>query len=410
MDMYVTRRLLTTLAVAGTQVVSLRGAIALYEQRYGPFRSRAYVQQVLSEFDEKTTPLHQCLASLPFRLVLSAAPDRMMFNAFVAAGKSEAQEACYNYSRNAAAQSMLTVPTSDTPIVYSVFGRHDHPESMVLNEKNLLDYLMKSVKEAPALPDTVRAKLRAPSTVFLFIGFGLSNWWLRLVLKVLEIIGVENRGLSLALEDNASFGSGQLSEEDRTFFESVGIYIETGANWADLAESLARAAPSSGPLAPRTSLGKSRAPLVFLSYASEDVVRVGELRDALARRGIDVWHDRRNLRGGRSWEQQIKRIVSKVDYFVFIQSPAMDRRDDSRLDGVYNAELNEAIGRLRNRPYGSVFIFHATVGRCKRRLEPQLQGMHRNKIDTDSDIENLINDILCADDAEANAVPSFLAS
>src|SRR6185369_5496158 len=159
----------------------------------------------------------------PFRLVLMATADRMMVNALNGAGKS-AQEACYNYCHGVAAESPLTLPTSDKPIVYSLFGRHDYAESMVLNDKNLLDYLVRVIKESPPLPDAVRATVRAPSTVFLFVGFGFHNWWLRLLLKVLEMTGVENRAISLALED-ASFDAA-VAEEHKAFFESVGIYIQ----------------------------------------------------------------------------------------------------------------------------------------------------------------------------------------
>jgi hypothetical protein len=101
-----------------------------------------------------------------------ATPDTMMTQAFRSVGKAKAVQACYSYCRVQSPEVRLALPTPDCPIVYSLFGRHDRPESRVLTDKNLLDYLVRVTKESPPLPDSVRATLRAPSTLFLFIGFG----------------------------------------------------------------------------------------------------------------------------------------------------------------------------------------------------------------------------------------------
>ncbi len=334
--------------------LSLRSAVARYEKEKSTSACRSFIQELVSELDQHTTELHKDLASLPFRLVLVATSDRMMLNAFRARGKVKAQEACYNYCRGLSAETMLSLPSSEMPIVYSLFGRHDQPDSIVLNDKNLLDYLVRIIKETPALPDAVRATLRAPSTVFLFVGFGFTNWWLRLLLKVLEVTGVENRGLSLALEDASD--DVPFSTENRGFFESVGIYIQARDDWDSLAKYLSatyqpQEVKSTVSVVNRvvTDGGPAR-PLVFLSYASEDTQAIDAIRMKLASRGISVWQDKQNLRVGQNWTHQIERIIGSVDYFIFVQSENMDRRDRSGDDGVYNWELKEALARQKKRP------------------------------------------------------------
>jgi TIR domain/SIR2-like domain len=401
-DHYLSARLLEDAGLASTSHVALREAVARCEREKGAAACRSFIQELVSEFDQLTTELHTDLASLPFRLVLMATPDRMMVNALTSAGKTP-QEACYNYSQGIAAESPLSLPTSNTPIVYSLFGRHDQAESMVLNDKNLLDYLVRVIKESPPLPDAVRATVRAPSTVFLFVGFGFHNWWLRLLLKVLEMTGVENRAISLALEDD-SFDAA-VAQEHKAFFESVGIYIQARDDWNSLAKHLAAsfqstagaasaasasARPGAAAPAPQASGG---GPMVFLSYASEDGARVDALRMALERRGVSVWEDKQNLRVGQNWAHQIERIIGSVDYFVFVQTENMDRRDHSGKDGVYNWELKEALARQRKRPFGAVFVLHVTAGACADRPEKELADLHRMSIDTDAGIDHVAEHI-----------------
>ena len=129
----------------------------------------------------------------------------------------------------------MSLPSTDQPIVYSLFGRHDRPESMVLTDKNLLEYLVRLTKASPPLPDPVRATLRASSTLFLFVGFGFTNWWLRLLLKVLDVTGVENRSLSLALEDSSSFAAAarrtRASSTRRAFSSRPAIGARSPRSW-----------------------------------------------------------------------------------------------------------------------------------------------------------------------------------
>jgi hypothetical protein len=406
-DDFLTDKLLEDLGAeghggGGRDPSGLRGAIARYEKERNPAECRSFVQDRVTEFDPYSTELHRDLASLPFRLVLSATPDTMMINAFRSQGKLSVQEAWYDYCKRISAETALTAPSCDRPIVYSLFGRYDRPESMVLNDKNLLDYLVSITKESPPLPDAVRATLRAASTVFLFVGFGFTNWWLRLLLKVLEITGVDNRSLSLALEDGNS-ADNAASGENRGFFESVGINIvniQTGG-WNELAKALAARFREQD--AARTPVTKSQVivsdsvqgrPKVFLSYASEDADTVESLRMGLEDRGVNVWLDKQNLRLGDYWEAQITRIIKEIDYFIFVQTENMDQRDQKGEDGVYNGELKRALKRIENKPYAAVFVIHVTIGSCRLRPEPELAQIHRIAIDADTGADKIAAHLL----------------
>lgn len=379
----------------------LRHTIARYERERGPHSCRTLVQHFISEYEGHPTPLHLDLAALPFRLVLCATPDTLMLEAFRRAGKKDAVGAYYDHHPGGASAAPIALPTTEGPIVYNLFGRHDHPQSMVLNEQNLLDYLVSVTKESPALPDAVRATLRAESTVFLFVGFGFENWWLRLLLKVLQVTGVKDRGISLALEESRTFEDGSLTE-NKGFFESAGIYIEPG-DWNALAKEL-RARVVVAPRPPASAAaqgggqpaGRRSAPLVFLSYASEDVQLVNTLREGLVARGVTVWQDKRNLRAGQRWMDQIAQVIGRVDYFVFVQTEQMDRRDQQRKKGVYHRELALALDCMKDKRYGETFLLHVTVGHCLPRPEPQMLDIHRIAVDDEPGLDRLAADILAS--------------
>ncbi|HEY1303302.1 MAG TPA: toll/interleukin-1 receptor domain-containing protein [Vicinamibacterales bacterium] len=404
---YLGRSLLKDLGEDEAESTNLRDALMRYDQsEKSPFLRGRY-RQLVSLLDRHSTDLHKDLASLPFRLVILATADRMMANAFRAVGKT-VQEADYNYRQRLASDVALSLPTSTKPIVYSLFGRHDHPESMVLTDKNLIDYLVTITKGSPPLPDAVRFMLGAPSTSFLFVGFGFTSWWLRLLLRVLDITGVD-RQPSLALEDRSTFDMSD-TKENQAFFKSAGIYIQAG-DWNALARELATRyreesvseTLSSQPLPPIVGTTQRR-PLVFLSYASDDADTVNRLRKGLEERGVAVWQDSTNLRAGQNWKNKIEEYIRRVDYFVFVQTENMDRRDDRRDDGVYNHELKLAIDRAQYKRDDVVFIVHVTVGHCEPRSE--LAKLHRIAIDTDEGIVALASHIL----ESFQAVPGTIGS
>jgi hypothetical protein len=48
---------------------------------------------------------------------------------------------------------------------------------------------------------------------------------------------------------------------------------------------------------------------VFLSYASQDAESARRICEALRARGIEVWIDQSELRGGDAWDVSIRRLA-----------------------------------------------------------------------------------------------------
>ena len=72
-----------------------------------------------------------------------------------------------------------------TPLVYHLFGHAHEPDSLVLSENDLLDFLIAIASDRPQLPSSLLRTLKRGPQSFLFIGFGITQWYLRVLLKVL---------------------------------------------------------------------------------------------------------------------------------------------------------------------------------------------------------------------------------
>jgi TolB-like protein/tetratricopeptide (TPR) repeat protein len=100
---------------------------------------------------------------------------------------------------------------------------------------------------------------------------------------------------------------------------------------------------------------KDRAPnpagAVFLSYASADAAGAERIAGALRAAGIEVWLDKSELRGGDSWDRQIRRQIRDCTLFV----PIISANSQARPEGYFRLEWDLADQRThlmgRNRAF-----------------------------------------------------------
>ena len=127
--------------------------------------------------------------------------------------------------------------------VYHLFGDAQEPGSLVLSENDLLDFLINIVSERPPLPNSLVRALKRSGQSFLFVGFGITQWYLRVLLKVLV-------GPSSSIEPAAGIqateplrGLSEVDREQTILFYQRGTRIEledadTDAFLTELAERL----------------------------------------------------------------------------------------------------------------------------------------------------------------------------
>jgi hypothetical protein len=92
-------------------------------------------------------------------------------------------------------------------------------------------------------------------------------------------------------------------------------------------------------------------PLVFVSYAREDIEAALLLADRLADSGFRPWIDRRHLLGGQRWKTTIEDAIQASEFFVPLLSlRSVDKR------GFVQREIRRAIDVAENLPERTVFI------------------------------------------------------
>lgn len=136
---------------------------------------------------------HAVLADLPLPLYLTTNYDGFMADALLRAQRNVVREICrWNSELRRSLPAYLAThqPTPSQPVVFHLHGHVDKPSSLVLTEDDYLDFMV-NVKsddtEKPAeqmvIPPIIQESLA--STSLLFVGYGLRDWNLRLLLRAL---------------------------------------------------------------------------------------------------------------------------------------------------------------------------------------------------------------------------------
>ena len=99
------------------------------------------------------------------------------------------------------------VPDVQHPLVFHVFGKLDVPESLVITEDNFFDFLVSVAEDRSLIPLVVQEALSNSS--LLFLGFGLEDWDVRVLLRSLI-----NREVAERLRRNFKHVAAQLDSRD----------------------------------------------------------------------------------------------------------------------------------------------------------------------------------------------------
>jgi tetratricopeptide (TPR) repeat protein len=114
-----------------------------------------------------------------------------------------------------------------------------------------------------------------------------------------------------------------------------------------------------------TTLNRAdKKPLVFISYAKEDIVRVRSIQRALQARGVRTWFDELDLRAG-PWRAQISKAIARSRFFlIFLSQAALQKTGDR--PGFQDQELNEAYQIAMNQSPQSFTIVPVRIEDCGR--------------------------------------------
>jgi hypothetical protein len=313
------------------------------DKDFGPSALRAHVERFYKSPDFVPSQIHVDLARLPFSLILTTCQDDLLVRALQAEGKGPIVQRYHLRGDKRDNPEFLLPDSPQAPLVYHLFGDVQEPSSLVLSENDLLDFLINTVSERPPLPNSLVRGLKRSDQNFLFVGFGITQWYLRVLLKVL----VRSLELHRTGETFATEALRGLSDDDREqtilfYRRGTRIELEDADTSAFLAE-LAKRLEAAGGFAEQSKLAGPR-PRVFISYAREDRDLAGRIFDALQKADFEPWWDTNELTGGERWDERIRDELEFTDFTLVLYSPALSRKTV----GYVNKEINLARERALN--------------------------------------------------------------
>lgn len=310
--------------------ITLAALAQQYEdtEGFGPTTLRDTAERVLESRLYAPSAVHEKLASLPFSLIVTTAQDALLAQALRAKGKIPSTQR-YHLRGDKRDNPEFVVPGSPaSPVVYHLFGNAEEPSSLVLSENDVLDFLIRVVSERPQLPNSLLRALKRVGQSFLFVGFGIRHWDLRILLKVLlRALELNRSGPAIAAEPLT--GLLPPDRDEMVLFYQRGTRVEledddVGTFLTKLSQRLEAEGGFIGQVAP---VGPR--PRVFISYAREDGDLASRMFDAMQKAYFEPWLDRESLEGGDDWDKRIEADLDASDFMLVLCTPAFCRKTDS---------------------------------------------------------------------------------
>ncbi len=258
------------------------------------------------------------LAALPFHLILTSTPDTLFYEALKNSQKTPELD---RYNFRGENQTMVHDGTVEAPLVFHLYGILDEPESLVLTEIDLIDFLAAVIAKNPPLPNNILSQVRNPNKSLLFLGFGFKHWYLRILLHVLQ--GRNKESSSFALEQCVPQNM-QEFQQTILFFSKSRYNIQICEKELSGFTQELRKRYEKGSPAQSSQMLLQSSPTVFLCYVNEDQEKAENLSQQLETAGFKLWQDLDKLRtrlekdllettSGSPEEQRIRGQIDEID-------------------------------------------------------------------------------------------------
>jgi hypothetical protein len=300
---------------------------------FGPTTLRATAERMMRSRIYVPSGVHDKLASLPFSLIVTTCQDPLLAQALKNAGKTPITQR-YHLRGDKRDNPEFVLPGSPgSPVIFHLFGDVAEPPSLVLSENDVLDFLIRVVAERPPLPNSLLRALKRVGQSFLFVGFGIRRWDLRILLKVLlRALELNRSGPAIAAEPLHGLLHSEGEEQEMILFYQRGTRVELEDTDVDLfLTNLSQRLEAEGGFAGQVAPLGAR-PRVFISYAREDGDLASRIYDSLQKAYFEPWFDRESLQGGDDWNQRIETDLDTSDFTLVLYTPAFCSKNDSYIN------------------------------------------------------------------------------
>ena len=348
-----------------------------------PNTLRAWVHEFYNTFNTESAALNN-LASLPFQLIINTSPG---FSAALAFKRTRSKTYVDFYDRTAPVRSTpFPDPSQAAPVLYGLYGSLEKPSSMILSETDRFDFLISIITGCPPLPEKLTSALCDPQQSFLFLGFNLVQWQLRMLMYViLKKTQRENKSFALEMERQG------LDDEARLFYMTGHKVHFVDTDLPTLTDELRGRVRQVSELAdgPPDEAPPPDAPTVFVCHAHEDAAFADRLSTELRRNKINVWLDKDELRGGVSWDESIEMVLEdEVHYVVVLQSESLKAKHV----GYVNKEIRLALKRREHYRFPRIFLI-PTIIDSERSVLGELKDLQSVDLTATDGIDNLVKTI-----------------
>ena len=181
-----------TLEQQVNQFLELEGGeeVRMYDDGLFYFRERSRKTEVYyklkSFYDqrfEKVEALFEKIAQIPFHLIITINPDKIMEAVF------QRLRFKYNFDflyKNQPPKELKKLPDKQHPLIYNLFGSIERQESLVLTHDDLFDYL-ECVLQSNSMPQRLKHHVINDVKNFIFLGIPFDKWYMQLLLRVLHM-------------------------------------------------------------------------------------------------------------------------------------------------------------------------------------------------------------------------------
>jgi hypothetical protein len=134
---------------------------------------------------------HAVLAGMPCKVYVTAEATSLLAEALIDQGKDPVVDFCRwnpavdvnEWPESSLEKDPDYVPSVKRPLVYHILGTLRAPDSIVIAEDEYFDFLAEVTRNRDLIPRSVREALADSS--LLFLGFGLEDWDVRVLLRSL---------------------------------------------------------------------------------------------------------------------------------------------------------------------------------------------------------------------------------
>lgn len=142
-----------------------------------------FVREIKKFYKEIETPeIFKHLVQIPFHVIINTTPDLILKSTFDKHGL----ENNFHYFSHNEPESEITMPDSNKPLIYNLFGTLEgNDESVILSHDDLFKYLQ-AILGKKSIPQGLK-KLFESAKELIFLGFRFDKWYVQLMLRIFEL-------------------------------------------------------------------------------------------------------------------------------------------------------------------------------------------------------------------------------